>query len=54
MKKHTITKLKLEKQTVRQLTGDEYRVVGGGSSVVYTCMVMVRGTQFGPTVDCPA
>lgn len=54
MKKHTTTKLKLEKQTVRQLTCSDYRIVVGGSSVVYTCGTTVAATQIGPTVDYPA
>ena len=52
MKKHTNTKLKvrLDKQTVRQLTDSDYRVVVGGSSVVFTCTTTTSGGQ--PTVGC--
>jgi len=63
MKKHTNIKLKLrlEKQTVRELTDSDYRAVVGGSSVVgdssivYTCDTTTSGAQSGqPTVGCPA
>ena len=47
MKKHTTIKLKLEKQTVRQLTRSDYRAVVGGSSIVYTCDTTLSAAQDG-------
>ncbi len=55
MKKHTTIKLKLEKQTVRQLTRSDYRAVVGGSSIVYTCDTTLSAAQIGqPTAGCLA
>lgn len=55
MKKHTTTKLTLEKQTIRQLTRSDYRAVVGGSSIVYTCDTTLLVTQIGqPTFGCRA
>jgi len=55
MKKHITPKLKLEKQTVRQLTERDYRAVVGGSSIVYTCDTTLSVAQSGqPTVGCLA
>jgi hypothetical protein len=55
MKKRTSIKVRLEKETVRQLTERDYRAVIGGSSIVYTCAVTESGTQTGQTVvGCPA
>ena len=49
MKKQTKVKLRLDKQTVRELTDSDYRIVvgGSGSTVVYTC---TTGGQ--PTATC--
>jgi hypothetical protein len=55
MKKPTILKLKLEKQTIRQLTRSDYRAIVGGSSIAYTCDTTLSAAQTGqPTFGCLA
>jgi len=55
MKKPTTLKLKLEKQTIRQLTRSDYHAVVGGSSIAYTCDTTLSAAQTGqPTFGCLA